>query len=282
MAIESATTIPQFDANYPQAVDLLTEGDDHIRLLKAVLKNQLGSLGNTLLTVTAAQLNNIINLAAIASPTFTGVPRAPTPAPSAAGTEIATMAALASAIAAAVLTPGTLPPVAGLADKFLYNDGTTVGWDYPGSRGYILVRDEKASGTNGGANAAATSNIRTLNTVVRNSLAGASLAANRVTVPAGSYLVRARCPATGATGAQKAGLYNVTAATFVATGGSSFGLTGAGSEALLLDVITLAAQSDLELRHYTNTLASGAGALGTATSTGQAEVYAWLELVRIG
>jgi len=38
MAIESAVYVQDLDANGPPATDFVSEGDDHLRLLKAVLK----------------------------------------------------------------------------------------------------------------------------------------------------------------------------------------------------------------------------------------------------
>lgn len=282
MAVESAIYIGQLDQSYPPASDPLTETDDHLRLIKTVLKTQFPSLGNTAITVTAAAINNILNLAPIASPTLTGTPRAPTPSPSAAGTEIATMAAVASAIAAAVLAPGTLPPVAGLADKFLFTDGTSTGWDYPGSRGYAHFRDEKASGTNGGASSATTTHTRTLNTTVRNTLTGASLGSNEVTLPAGTYRVRAIAPAAGNVGQHKAHIYNVTDGAVLLVGVPMRSGAATESSASVVDgSFTLAAQKNISLRHYVTSSVAGNG-LGSACNDGNIEVYASLQIWRIG
>ena len=38
MTVESATNIPQLDNSLPLAADLISEGDDHIKLTKTVLK----------------------------------------------------------------------------------------------------------------------------------------------------------------------------------------------------------------------------------------------------
>lgn len=57
MPLESATVIPQLDPDNPLGTDPISNGDNHVRLIKAVLVNQLGSLGTELLTVTAGQIN---------------------------------------------------------------------------------------------------------------------------------------------------------------------------------------------------------------------------------
>jgi len=46
MPLESATTISELYSNYPLGGDVVSQGDDHLRLLKAVLKSQFpGALG---------------------------------------------------------------------------------------------------------------------------------------------------------------------------------------------------------------------------------------------
>lgn len=57
MPLESATVIPQLDPDNPLGTDPISNGDNHVRLIKEVLVNQLGSLGTGLLSVTAEQIN---------------------------------------------------------------------------------------------------------------------------------------------------------------------------------------------------------------------------------
>ncbi len=57
MPLESATVIPQLDPDNPLGSDPISNGDNHVRLIKSVLVNQLGSLGTGLLTVSATQIN---------------------------------------------------------------------------------------------------------------------------------------------------------------------------------------------------------------------------------
>lgn len=101
MAAEITDTIAGLIETAPAANSQLKDGDDHIRLLKHVLVFQLGSLGNVALVVTGDELNrlqglngNIMDLlnakAPLASPVFTGIPRAPEPHISAADNQIPT------------------------------------------------------------------------------------------------------------------------------------------------------------------------------------------------
>ena len=58
MALESGTFISQLNGSYPTASDDVSEGDDHLRLVKAVLKNQFSGLtGTTAISASEAELN---------------------------------------------------------------------------------------------------------------------------------------------------------------------------------------------------------------------------------
>jgi len=59
MTVESASYINQLNASYPTASDNISEGDDHLRLIKSVLKTQFPNLGNTVVQPTAAQMNKL-------------------------------------------------------------------------------------------------------------------------------------------------------------------------------------------------------------------------------
>lgn len=57
MTIESATWIDDLDTTYPAGVDFISEGDNHLRLLKTVLQNQFTGLGAVAVSATATELN---------------------------------------------------------------------------------------------------------------------------------------------------------------------------------------------------------------------------------
>lgn len=63
MPLENATNIAQLDATWPLGLDSASRGDDHLRLLKAVLKAQFpGAAGNGFskpITITEDQLNGL-------------------------------------------------------------------------------------------------------------------------------------------------------------------------------------------------------------------------------
>lgn len=83
MTVESASYISQLDTTLPTAADLISEGDDHIRLTKTVLKTQFPNFGTNAVTASAAELNYSVGVtspiqpqlnakANSASPSFTG------------------------------------------------------------------------------------------------------------------------------------------------------------------------------------------------------------------
>lgn len=57
MSLETASYISQLQVSNPAGGDPITNGDDHIRLLKSVLKTQFPNLGTTAVSATAAQIN---------------------------------------------------------------------------------------------------------------------------------------------------------------------------------------------------------------------------------
>ena len=86
MTIESATYINGLTSTNPAAGDIVSEGDDHIRLLKSTIKatfpNVSGAVSAThtelsyAAGLTSAAQTQINTKAPLASPTFTGIPRA--------------------------------------------------------------------------------------------------------------------------------------------------------------------------------------------------------------
>lgn len=142
--------------------------------------------------------------------------------------------------------------------------------------GYMLVRDEKAQNTSGGSSAAGV-NVRTLNTVVSNTISGASLAADRITLPAGTYRIEASAPYYS-TDVCRAYLYNITDASISILGTSEDGLAGASGRSFLTGRLTIPAPKVYELREYIGTaIADG---LGKACNQLGVEVYSQVEITK--
>ncbi|MEK9896695.1 MAG: phage tail protein, partial [Burkholderiaceae bacterium] len=59
MTVESATYISQLNTSYPAASDDISEGDDHIRLIKSVLQSQFPNLATTAVTQSSSQMNKL-------------------------------------------------------------------------------------------------------------------------------------------------------------------------------------------------------------------------------
>lgn len=153
----------------------------------------------------------------------------------------------------------------------------------------LIIRDQKSSGTNGGTFTSGAWQTRDLNTVVLNNIPGASLAANQITLPAGTYVIDAGVPG-GDCNLHKAALYNITASAFIDYGtsensnnsGHMYGVEVVQTRSRILSKFTLANTSVLEIRHQCDrTSATGIG-FGTATSLGVPEIYTTVEITRIG
>lgn len=119
------------------------------------------------------------------------------------------------------------------------------------TRQVLHVQDEKASGVDAGTFTSGSWVTRTLNTVKTNTITGASVASNQITLPAGSYFVNANSPAQQVAGHQ-AKLYNTTATTDILIGTSEFCNSVdnyVATKSWITGAFTLSAQSVLELRH---------------------------------
>lgn len=136
------------------------------------------------------------------------------------------------------------------------------------------VREEQSSGLNGGTFTAGSYLTRVLNTVKANSIPGASLSSNRITLPAGTYEIDASAPGF-AVGSHKAILYNVSSAAVILVGSTevSSNTYGTTSRSVIKGRFTLAGSQQVELRHRCQVTYSYYGQ-GLAASFGEAEVYA--------
>lgn len=71
MGLESGTYISDLVATNPLASDSRSQGDDHLRLIKATIKSTFPSVSGAV-TATHAELSDVVNKAPKASPEFTG------------------------------------------------------------------------------------------------------------------------------------------------------------------------------------------------------------------
>ena len=172
--------------------------------------------------------------------------------------------------------PAKLPLAAALGVATLESGG------YLAQRHPLLhVREEQTSGTAGGTFTSGAWRTRTLNTVVINEITGASLAANQITLPAGTYRVRARANAV-LVGNHTAKLRNITAGSDTVIGSNAYAdnVNSGASDSFVIGQFTIAADTVFELQHRGATTVVTYG-FGGAASFSVVEVYGevWIEKV---
>lgn len=217
------------------------------------LATALGNDANFAATLTAA----LALKAPLASPAFAGNPTAPTQASGDNSTKLATTAFVQSTQAS-----------------------------------HMVLQEQYASGNPAPASVATampTGKTRSLNTVVSNSIVGASLTSNQITLPAGTYFIEASAPSCANT--HRVFLYNVTDASIAALGTTenvflnatynpTLGLDIAWTRSVLSQIMTIASPKILELRHYTSE--ARANGLGASDGTGANEIYAQMTIKKVG
>lgn len=145
----------------------------------------------------------------------------------------------------------------------------------------LYVVDEKAAGTVGGGFTSGAWQTRTLNTSKVNTISGASLASNQVTLPAGTYWCEADAPGF-VVGQHMAKLYNTTTAADLILGTSEFSGNAAAyavTRSMVRGQFTLAAASVLELQHRAGVTRATDG-FGTQSNFGVVETYARMTIWR--
>lgn len=152
-----------------------------------------------------------------------------------------------------------------------------------GSNSYVLIRDQKASGTDGGASVASAWTARVLNTEASDDDGVASLAANRVTLAAGTYECRISAPFFSTPGARvKVRLRNVTDGATVLVGTNGYAVD-AGCECFIAGRFTIAAGKELEVQYYKTVAqaSTGLGVNGATGADGEVEVYTVAEFRKV-
>lgn len=187
------------------------------------------------------------------------------------GTDVQAFNALIAAIAALTPTNGNV----------ITGNGIT--WvSQPPVTPTLIVRDEKTSGTSGGASPSGAWAVRALNTVAMNTITGASLVSNQITLPAGTYEVDASCPAYAAYG-HKTRLRTTGGVTLVdgtseRTEPGAFTITG---RSIVRGGFTLAASTVVQLEHYFNST-NGMGLGYNASISGVPEIYSVAVFKKVG
>lgn len=218
MALETGSYISALVATNPTASDPKSQGDDHLRFVKAKILETFPSVTGAV-TPTHTELNfvdgvtsaiqtqidakapiesptftgtvtipsgaSITGFAPLASPTFTGAPTAPTATVGTSTTQIAT-----TAFVAATGLSTALPGQSGNAGKFITTDGTNASWVDPFAPGTAMLFAQTAAPT--GWTKSTTHNDKALRVVSGTAGSGGSTAFTTVfasRTPAGSVTV---------------------------------------------------------------------------------------------
>jgi hypothetical protein len=156
-------------------------------------------------------------------------------------------------------------------------------FDSGGVNDYMHVRDERAVGTAGGGSTTGTHHTRVFNTVVANTITGAGLATNQITLPAGTYRINGYACALDSN-INKVYLYNITDSAIEFSGASNHTSTldATTTPAILAGTVIIAATEVFEVRHYfqTGKATNGQGFPSNIAAAGS-EVYASLEIFKV-
>lgn len=136
----------------------------------------------------------------------------------------------------------------------------------------LHVQDQKAPGSNGGSFSAGANRTRDLTTVVTNEIPGASLSANQVTLPAGTYYLEAFAVAE-LVQAHQAFWRNITDGSTTLTGTSEYTLPNAVlTQSKINGKFTIASSKVFELQHRCQVTRATDG-FGYPTGFGPFELY---------
>jgi len=143
----------------------------------------------------------------------------------------------------------------------------------------LYVREEFAQGSNPTGYGTTSPQARRFNTVRANSITGASLSANQIALPAGTYDFEGAAPTATGTNHRLA-LYNVTDGAFTEIGRAGYEFSPGGGTvvndyASIRGRLVIPAQKTFELRHYVSN-SSSATSWGTYSNLVGNEIYAEL------
>lgn len=149
--------------------------------------------------------------------------------------------------------------------------------------GDFIARDVKTAGTNGGTFTAGDWVVRDLNTVDMNTISGASINANTISLPAGTYVFRASAPAVYVA-THQARLAIISAATIIyGTSEVSYfsgeGYSISGNRSVVSGTFTLASPDTVQVQHKCTSTKADNG-LGSTASTGAEDVYTEIQIQR--
>lgn len=145
---------------------------------------------------------------------------------------------------------------------------------------YVILRDEKTAGTNGGSSVANTWVTRVLN-VLDTNIPAVTLITNQLSLPAGKYKIYITCPARN-TNAHQCRLYNVSDQSIALYGTVSIGQAFSSNivtYSTIIGTIQISSSKLFSIQHITETSVTSSG-LGIAGGFG-IEVYTMGEIICI-
>ena len=159
-------------------------------------------------------------------------------------------------------------------DKFvIYSVATGGATDKP----YALIEDQRTQNTPGGTFTSGAWQTRTLNQEVTDAKGIASLAANQITLQAGTYKFRASAPAS-AVDRHQIRLYNITDASATKIGTSEIAAGSAQTRSVVSVRFTITAAKVFELQHRCETTRATDGFGNEANLT--TEIFARIEIMK--
>lgn len=147
----------------------------------------------------------------------------------------------------------------------------------------MIAVDQKAANTGGGTCTAGSWFTRTLNTERVNTITGASLASNQITLPAGKYIVRSASPSYRVDRFASR-LWNVTDGVEALTGDgvySNYDNSRASVKSEIIGQISIAAPKVFRIEARCETTYSSTNALGLGSTIGSVEIHTTVEITKI-
>ena len=146
-----------------------------------------------------------------------------------------------------------------------------------------IFNETQANNTAGGTFTSGAWSKRTLNTTVVNNITGCSISSSVITLPAGTYYLRADCPA-HYVNSHKAKLRNTSDNTDTQIGVNCYSGQTTGSSVATNAVVeayfTIAASKNFEIQHYCQTTRATDG-YGGQSNFSVSEVYTTVRIVRV-
>lgn len=153
-------------------------------------------------------------------------------------------------------------------------------WTGSGASAYIKLSERQVAATEGGTFTSGSFQTRTLNTEDNDTKSICTLAANRFTLPAGTYHIRASAPAFRV-GLHTARLQNITDTVTTLDGTSESNVTGTSitTRSWIVGIFTITTDTQFEIQHRGETTRATDG-FGKATGFAT-EVYTVVEIFKL-